>query len=140
MTTEAPLLKDGAQCVAAANYWNPATALYGPYGSGQFLCVFISAARTVSLQTTQGGIVYGVLQNAPAAGQAADVSLHGITKVVVGAAVAAGAELMVDTNGRAITWVGGAGNRKIGQAIEAAAAANAVIDMEAYTPNISVLT
>ena len=48
MTTEAPLQKDGAQCVAAANYWNPTTALFGPQGSGQFLAVFLSAARTVS--------------------------------------------------------------------------------------------
>lgn len=133
MTTEAPLMVDGAQCVAAANYWNPSTALYGPQGSGQYLLVFLSAARTVSLQTTQGALCYGVLQNAPVAGGAASVSIVGITKVVVGAAVTAGTELMVDTNGRAIPWV--TTNRKIGMALESAAAANAMISMLIYTPN-----
>jgi hypothetical protein len=132
MTTEAPLFKDGAQCVAAANYWNPATALYGPYGSGQFLIVTLSAARTVSLQTVSGALSYGVLQNAPALGQAADVAIGGITKVVVGAAVTAGQELQSDTNGRAITFASG---RKVGLALESAAGANAVISMLVYTPN-----
>jgi hypothetical protein len=133
MTTEAPLQKDGAQCIAAANYWNPTTALYGPLGSGQYLIVFLSGSRTVSLQTTQGALSYGVLQNAPAAGQAADVAIGGITKVVVGAAVTAGAELMADTNGRAITQT--STNRKVGMALESATAANAMISMLVYTPN-----
>ena len=133
MATEAPLIKDGAQCTAAANYWNPASALYGPNGSGQFLLVYISAARKVSLQATQGNQCYGVLQNSPDNGQAADVGIIGITKVVVGAAVAAGAELMADTNGRAITQT--STNRKVGMALEAAAGANAIISMLLYTPN-----
>lgn len=133
MTTEAPLMKDGAQCVAAANYWNPASALYGPQGSGQFLLVFLSGPRTVTLQTTQGALCYGVLQNAPTLGQAADVAISGITKVVVGAAVTAGQELMADTNGRAITQT--STNRKVGMALESAAGANAIISMLIYTPN-----
>src|SRR6516164_528862 len=132
MTTESPLMKDGAQCVAAANLWNPGTALYGPQGSGQFLLVNISASRTVALNTAAGGVCYGVLQNAPAAGQAADVAIGGITKVVVGAAVTAGQELQSDTNGRAITFSSG---RKVGLALESAAGANAMISMLVYTPN-----
>jgi hypothetical protein len=132
MTTESPSVKDGAQCVAAANYWNPGTALYGPQGSGQYLLVTVSAPRTVALQTVSGGQCYGVLQNAPSAGQAADVQLHGVTKVVVGAAVTAGQELQCDTNGRAITFASG---RKVGYALESATAANAMISMVAYTPN-----
>jgi|SRR5215472_5979844 len=133
MTTEAPLQKDGAQCVAGANLWNPGTALFGPQGSGQFLLVFLSGSRTVSLQTTQGAVCYGVLQNSPAQGQAADVAIGGITKVVVGAAVTAGAELMADTNGRAITQT--STNRKVGMALESATAANQLISMLVYTPN-----
>jgi len=132
MTTEAPLQKDGAQCVAAANYWNPASALYGPQGSGQFLLVNISAPRTVALNTSAGALCYGVLQNAPALGQAADVAIGGITKVVVGAAVTAGQELQSDTNGRAITFSSG---RKVGLALESAAGANAMISMLIYAPN-----
>ena len=132
MTTESPLMVDGAQCVAAANYWNPGVALFGPQGSGQYLLVNISAARTVALNTSAGGICYGVLQNAPAAGQAAAVAIGGITKVVVGAAVTAGQELQSDTNGRAITFSSG---RKVGMALESAAGANAMIDMLVYSPN-----
>jgi len=132
MTTEAPLQKDGAQCVAGANLWNPGTALFGPNGSAQFLLVALSAARTVSLNTAAGGLCYGVLQNSPAQGQAADVAINGISKVVVGAAVTAGQELQSDTNGRAITFSSG---RKVGLALESAAGANAMISMLVYSPN-----
>jgi hypothetical protein len=124
MATEAPLIKDGAQCTAAANYYNPASALDGPGGSGQFLCVNISAARTVAVQTSAGGDVYGILQNTPAAGQAADVGLLGVSKAVAGAAISAGVLLQCDTNGRVVTYTSGA---VVGRAIEAATAANQII-------------
>ncbi|MBV9984517.1 capsid cement protein [Bradyrhizobium sp.] len=140
MAAETPLIHDGSQCVAAANYFNPAVPLNGPFGSGQFLAVAISAARTVAVQTAQGGAMYGVLQNTPPAGIAADVGIGGISKMVAGAAVAAGAELMVDANGRFITWVAGAGNAKVGLALEAAAGANAVITGLIYVPNVKALT
>ena len=133
MTTESPLTHDGSQCVAAANLWNPATPLYGFGGSGQYLAVFLSAPRTVSIQTTQGALCYGVLQKAPAAGQAADVGIAGITKIVAGAAITAGQELMADVNGRAVPQT--ATNRKIGQALESASGASVVIAMLIYTPN-----
>ena len=97
------------------------------------MLVVISAARTVALQTTQGAQCYGVLQNAPALGAAANVSIHGITKVVAGAAITAGQELMADVNGRAIPQT--ATNRKVGMALEAAAGAGAMIAMLIYTPN-----
>jgi hypothetical protein len=70
----------------------------------------------------------------------APAEIAGITKVVAGAAFSAGAELMADTNGRAILWVAGAGSRKVGMALEASAAANAMVAMLIYTPNVSVLT
>lgn len=132
MTTESPLMMDGAQCVAAANYWNPATPLYGPQGSGQYLLVYLSGPRTVTLQSVAGAICYGVLQNAPAQGAAANVAIAGITKVVAGAAITAGVELQADTNGRAITFASG---RKVGMALESAAGAGAMINMLVYTPN-----
>ena len=100
MATEGPLIHDGAQCTAAANYYNPSSALDGPNGSGQFLFVYVSAARVVTVQTSSGGAVYGILQNTPASGQAADVGIMGISKVVAGAAITAGANLMCDTAGR----------------------------------------
>jgi hypothetical protein len=128
MATEAPLIKDGAQCTAAANYYNPASALDGPGGSGQFLCVYISAARVVTVQTSSGGDVYGILQNTPASGQAADVGLLGVSKAVAGAAISAGALLQSDANGRVITQTGS--GAVVGRAIEAATAANQVITIE----------
>lgn len=125
MATESPLLRDGAQCVAAANYYNPSSALAGPNGSGQYLFVTVSAARTVAVQTSQGGAVYGILQNTPPQGQAADVGIVGISKLVAGAAVSAGAQLMSDTSGRGITQTG---SNVIGAtALEAATAAGQLI-------------
>lgn len=124
MATEGPLLHDGSQCVAAANYFNPASALDGPLGSGQFLCMFISASRVVTLQTSAGGDVYGILQNTPPQGQPADVGILGPSKAVAGAAIAAGALLQSDNAGRVVTFTSGA---VVGRAIEAATAANQII-------------
>ena len=46
----------------------------------------------------------GVLQNNPdAAGKAATVGIFGVSKVILGATVAAGAKIMVDASGLAIT-------------------------------------
>lgn len=125
MATEGPLIHDGAQCTAAANYYNPSSALDGPNGSGQFLFVYVSAARVVTVQTSSGGAVYGILQNTPASGQAADVGIMGISKVVAGAAITAGANLMCDTAGRAIAQT--STNIIAAVALEAATAANQII-------------
>lgn len=138
MATEGPLYLDGAQCQAAANYWNPASALYGVNGSGQFLFVRLSAARTVAISTVATAVSYGVLQNTPDIGQAALVALApSITKVVAGAAaISAGAPLMVDpTNvGCAMTWVAGSAFYVLGYAIEAAPAAGAVFTAVLTSP------
>lgn len=140
MALEAPLIHDGSQMTAAANYWNPASALAGPAGSGQFLGVVISASRVVSVQTTVGGQIYGVLQNTPIATDAADVGLIGISKMVAGASITAGAELMVDASGRFITWVAGSGYFKVGMALETTSAANNVFSGLIYSPNYKVVT
>ena len=133
MATESPLICDGAQTQAAANYWNPATALYGPNGSGQFLAVTLTAARTVTLAAAGASTVaiYGILQNTPDIGQAANVGLFGVSKVVLGAgagAIATGSPLMVDTTnaGTLCLWVTGSHNLVVGFALEAATAANQI--------------
>jgi hypothetical protein len=98
MATESPLLHDGAQCVLSTG--NDArrssitgSTLAGPNGSGQFLCVALSTLtdRTVNFASSAstGGVTglnraYGVLQNTPGPGQAADVGIFGISKVVAG--------------------------------------------------------
>lgn len=132
MATEGPLFKDGAQTTAAANYYNPASALDGPNGSGQFLAVYVSASRTVALVATEGVAMYGVLQNTPTEGEAADVALAGISKMVAGAAINAGAEVMTDANGRFIPWVSGSDYVKVGRALEAAGAAGDVFTGQIY--------
>lgn len=126
MATEGPLIHDGAQCTAFANYFNPAVPLAGPGGSGQFLVVGMQASRVVQINSNATTSPYGVLQNTPVAGDAADVGIMGISKFVAGASITAGAELMCDASGRVITWTTGSANFKIGQALETVSAANTV--------------
>lgn len=140
MATEGPLLHDGSMCVANANFYNPGVALAGPGGSGQFLAVTLSGARNLVISTGPTGIpnVYGVLQNTPMAGEACDVGILGLSKVVAGAAIVAGAYLMVDSSGRAITWVSAAGNYKFGIAVEAAGALGVVFTALIFPANLGV--
>jgi hypothetical protein len=137
MATESPLIHDGSQCQAAANYWNPSTKLFGPGGSGQFLVVYINASRQVTIAAAATQVPYGILQNTPDIGQAADVGIIGVTKAVAGAAITVNAGvvgLMADSNGRLIPWVAGAANWLMGYAIEPAAAANAIFTMYVVPP------
>lgn len=138
MATEGPLLHDGSQCTAFANYYNPSSALAGPGGSGQFLGVSMQASRVVQVCTTVGGLCYGVLQNTPMATEAADVGFLGVSKVVAGASVTFGAEIMCDASGRVITWVAGSGYYKMGLALETCAAANTLFSAFLYTPSQGV--
>ncbi len=131
MATEGVLLRDGANTVAAANYYNPAVALAGPNGSGQYLAVKISAANTVTLATTGGEVIYGILQNTPELGSPADVAIVGDSKAVAGAAILAGDALMTDTSGRLITAT--STNHVVGQAITAASAAGVLFDVKLYS-------
>ena len=119
MATEGPLLHDGAQCVAAANYGN-GQGLSGPYGSGQFLAVVVNATgRTVALAAAIGAQTYGILQNKPGSGAAADVGFIGVTKAVAGGTFAAGAILMTNASGQLIAWTAGSGYAQVGTALEA---------------------
>jgi hypothetical protein len=70
--------------------------------------------------------VYGVLQNAPKSGQAADVGIFGISKVVTGSGgVTAGGVIMTDAHGCAVAWTAGSSYAQAGIALETVAA-NAV--------------
>ena len=121
MATEGPLLHDGSQCVAAANYSNSA-GLSGPSGSGQFLAVVLtSAGRTVAVASSAGAQCYGILQNKPTSGAAADVGFLGPTKAVAGGTIAAGAPVMTNASGAIVAWTAGSAYAQIGYAIEAAA-------------------
>lgn len=70
-------------------------------------------------------LAVGVLQNNPASGQVATVGVHGVSKVVAGGTIAAGARVTSDANGKAIAATT-AGDAVIGIAL-AGAAANDII-------------
>lgn len=131
MATETPLIHDGSQTTASADLST----------TGQFLAVTISGSRTVNLATSSTtGPIYGVLQNNPTSGQAADVGIAGISKMVAGAAITAGAELMINASSQFITWVSGAGNYKVGRALETVSGSGQIFTGLIYNPNVSVLT
>lgn len=143
MATEGPLVHDGSQCTAFANYYNPAVALLGVGGSAQFLAVSLQAARVVQVSTGPTAGMYGILQNTPMATEAADVGISGISKAVAGQAITFGIELMTGTGatlGQLVPWVVGAGNYKVGLAIEGASAQGVVFTIMIYTPNIRSAT
>jgi hypothetical protein len=127
MATEGPLIHDGAQTQAQANY-SPTAALSGVVadGSGQFLAVklYASTDRKTVLANSGGEAIYGILQNKPLAGQAADVGIAGVSKAVAGAAVTRGAGLMTDTSARLITAT--SSNHTVAFAIESAGTAGTV--------------
>jgi hypothetical protein len=137
MATDTPLIHDGAQCVAFANYFNPVSALAGPGGSGQFLAVVLQASRVVQIASSPtASPIYGVMQNTPMAQDAADVGIVGISKMIAGASITFGAELMVDASGRFVTWVAAASNWKAGMALETTSAANNIFTGLLYSPNV----
>ena len=96
-------------------------------GAGyQYRFMKISAADTITRTAASSDLSLGVLQNNPKLGEACELAYHGETKVEAGAAVAAGAEIMSDTSGRAVT-AATTGNRTMGIALNAAAAAGELI-------------
>ena len=83
-------------------------------------------ASGMALNTTSGGQCTGVLQNKPTSGQVGAVAVDGVSKVIAGAAVAKGADVMSNATGLAITATG-TGAYIQGEALEAATAANQII-------------
>lgn len=113
MATESPLISDGSQHTAAADL-----------STAQFYAVKITASRQVNLASSGGENIYGVLQNKPASGAAANVGIVGISKAIAGAVVTAGNFLMTDTSGRFIPATGT--NARVAQAIEGASATGVI--------------
>ena len=66
----------------------------------QFYCVKVDSAAKIALCSAAGESVFGVLQNDPNTGEAAAVMTTGVTKAVAGAALAAGAYVTTDANGK----------------------------------------
>ena len=140
MATESILQRDGS-LVAAANYGN-GQSLAGPSGSGQFLAVALSqsADRTVVLASSAGQQIYGILQNKPGSGQAADVGITGVTKAMVGTGGSTrGKPQMVTAAGSITDWTAGSGYSQIGYAQESGAA-GVIISIAIGIVNPKVLT
>jgi hypothetical protein len=137
--TESPLIHDGSQSVLSTgfdfrNSTLTGTTLAGPNGSGQFLLMTFSTARTLQpftstmLNLSTLNAVYGVCQNKPRAGDAVDVGIFGISKVVSGStAISGGTVLQASstTSGVVTPFIGGNG-RAVGLAIENATGVGAV--------------
>lgn len=90
----------------------------------QYRFVKVTGANQVGLATAAGDDVIGVMQNKPQVnGQAATVSIHGVSMVMAGAAFDAGAKVGPDDQGRAVTATGTAR----GIALAAAGQANELV-------------
>lgn len=82
----------------------------------QFYCVRKNAtAKEVALCSTEGETVFGVLYNKPTSGEAAEVVLSGVAKVLVGTALTSGDFWGTDSAGKAIPISVGQTGQDIGQ-------------------------
>lgn len=70
----------------------------------QFRIVKVTGTLAVNLTTVKGEAAFGILQNKPKSGEAADVWTVGVSKIVAGVGnLAAGATYEADTDGSAVT-------------------------------------
>jgi hypothetical protein len=132
MSTESPLIHDGAQTTAAVDM---TTGFNGPSSTGQYLGVTISGPRIVRVNTSIGTNIYGILQNKPALGQACDVGILGVSKAVAGAAVSGGDRLCIDASGRFIT--ASTSYHQVAVAIESAAATGVIFTVALTGASVS---
>jgi hypothetical protein len=93
--------------------------------SSQFRIVTVDSNGRAALSNATA-LSFGVLQNKPGSLQAATVAFEGVTKVVAGAAITAGARVRSDANAAAVP-AAVAGNAVIGIALESAGAAGDII-------------
>lgn len=119
------------------------TTLNGPNGSAQFYPVYISTAndrQVVPASTVVGAggstvyALYGILQNTPGPGQAADVGIFGVTKMIAGSTlIVRGTQLQTSSTvaGYVAPWAAGNG-AKIGVALESPGAVGAVFTAALY--------
>lgn len=112
MSFEVPGFKNGV-LVAAADL-----------STHQFKLVKMTPAG-VNICTAAADIAIGVLQNAPKAGETAEIMATGISKLVAGGVVAIGDTVSADATGRGVTVAVATTGRAI--ALEVAAAAGVVI-------------
>lgn len=85
----------------------------------QYYAVKISGALTVTVCAAVTDIPIGILQNAPASGQAAEICVMGHTKISCDAGVTRGAPIGVSSDGQLATYAAGTDTTKysIGHAL-----------------------
>lgn len=91
--------------VAAGENLSNTAGLAGPNGSGQFLAVKLSTAADMTIlgQRSANARVFGILQNNPALGSAANVQTAGPSKAVYGGTVTRDDYVTTDSSGRFVT-------------------------------------
>jgi hypothetical protein len=97
----------------------------GDLSTKQKLAVVLNATGTLDVAGAAAPRILGVLIDDPKPGRNGTVQHRDVTKVIVGAAVAAGANLMTNASGQFITAT--AGNAIVAQALQAGAGAGSVI-------------
>lgn len=115
----------------APSFKTPALVAAADLSAKQFLFVKVTAGLSVNVVAASTDAPVGVLQNKPTQGQTAEIISVGVTKVQAGAAIAAGAEVMANASGQAIT-AATTGNRINGIALEAAGGAGELIAVLLY--------
>lgn len=92
--------------------------------SNQYLAV---VPHTVSGQIVVAGAaleILGILQNNPAALEAAEITMNGVSKAISGAAITIGDEIEVDANGKVITLAAGVA---VGYCLDTAGGADEIV-------------
>ncbi len=148
MATESPLIHDGSQnTLSTANDARRSsitgTTLSGPNGSAQFYWLTESTTvdRTVAFAstapTTTPWYPYGVLQNTPQPGGAADIGIFGITKLIAGTTtIVRGSQISPSSTVSGLTslWATGQVYLRAGIALETPSAVGQVFTALIYGP------
>ncbi len=110
----------------------PGAVASGDLTGSQFLFAIVDGEKTVGVAGA-GVAADGVIQNKPNTGQAVTLAIAGDTsKVVAGAAVAAGADVASDAAGKGVTST--SGDYIQGKCLTAAANADELITVQLSTP------
>lgn len=115
------------------------TTQNGPNGSGQFYWVYPSTLKDLQIRlgsslagTGSTSFPMGILQNTPGPGEAADIGIIGVSKVIAGStSIVNGTPLQcssapVGQAGEVVAWATGNTGAPIGYALEAPASTGAV--------------
>ncbi len=97
------------------------------YSAKQYMGCALDSSGLAAVPAA-GANIDGVVQNKPALGQVATVAVAGVTKMVAGGVVAAGADVAVDNQGRAVAAT--TGNYVVGKAMQAASGAGVIIAVD----------